>query len=221
MLAGFQTVAVDNFDSVALEPRAPAHRPSVQSMGRTHGHYSAPVLRRCVSLSHSVCYRPRQWRCPRRLREPGTPHARRAVHKRPLGSSVIDGGEQELACVLLLAVRSYHRSSRWSCTSTLRIIHMGPLALASMPSSHPLPRMPGLRRSAGRYRFMQPCRPHQATSVTTPQHLSFCLPHRCRTCCGRPVVQRSATLHHARHPADVARWDREPTRSAGRCPGTE
>ena len=108
-----------------------------------------------------------------------------------------------------------------SCTSTLRIIHMGPLALASMPSSHPLPRMPGLRRSAGRYRFMQPCRPHQATSVTTPQHLSFCLPHRCRTCCGRPVVQRSATLHHARHPADVARWDREPTRSAGRCPGTE
>ena len=59
-----------------------------------------------------------------------------------------------------------------SCTSTLRIIHMGPLALASMPSSHPLPRMPGLRRSAGRYRFMQPCRPHQATSVTTH---SICL----------------------------------------------
>src|SRR6266851_1553837 len=64
-----------------------------------------------------------------------------------------------------------HLNTR-SCTSTLRIIHMGPLALASMPSSHPLPRMPGLRRSAGRYRFMQPCRPHQATSVTTH---SICL----------------------------------------------
>src|SRR5260370_31552564 len=26
-------------------------------------------------------------------------------------------------------------------------------------------------------------------------------------------------VDHTRHPADVARWDREPTRSAGRCPG--
>src|SRR5712691_4388692 len=58
-------------------------------------------------------------------------------------------------------------------------------------------------------------------TINTTGMWYFFLPHRCRTCCGRPVVQRSATLHHARHPADVARWDREPTRSAGRCPGTE
>src|SRR5712691_5394405 len=66
----------------------------------------------------------------------------------------------------LYRVRERLMGERRSCTSTLRIIHMGPLALASGPPSHPLPRMPGLRRSAGRYRFMQPCRPKSRVAAT-------------------------------------------------------